>query len=338
GLEPPVIGSLLQTAVGGTLASYSRDDEREADRVGITYLARAGYDPSAQADFLDALARNARLDAEIAGTAYDPEATGFFATHPATAGRGREARAAAAAASAATGLVDGERGRDRHLAAIEGMAWGPSADQGFVADGSFVHPVLDFRFGVPRGWNVANRPDAVILGARDGARVIFDADRVSAGRGGADPADYITADWLPALRHAVRTGEISRLERTEIGGLPAARALLPIRVGNTTYAGLLVAISRGDRVFRFIGLVPGGRQGAGTVTAVTESFRGLTTEERRDARQRRIAVARVAPGETEAAVAARMAVVDAPLARFRVLNDREAGEPLQPGTPVKLIR
>ncbi|MEL6482294.1 MAG: M48 family metalloprotease [Pseudomonadota bacterium] len=330
GLEPPVVGSLLQTALGGALASYSRDDEREADQVGIAYLAAAGYDPTAQADFLDVMARSARLDAQVAGRRYDPEATGFFATHPATAGRSREARATAAA----TGVTDGERGVAAHLAAIEGMAWGPSAAQGFVKDGAFVHPVLDFRFDVPEGWALANQPDAVVLAARDGTRAIFDGDNAR----GLSPEDYISRIWGPAIKQAVTAGDVSQLERREIGGAPAARALMPIRLGDTSYTGLLVAIARGDQVYRFIGLVPRGRRSARTVAAMTDSFRRLTPAEKQEARQRRIAVEAVRGGQDEAAFAARMNVEDAPLERFRVINDREPGDPLNAGARVKLVR
>ncbi|MEL6766007.1 MAG: M48 family metalloprotease [Pseudomonadota bacterium] len=330
GLEPPVVGSLLQTALGGTLASYSRDDEREADQVGIVYLAAAGYDPSAQADFLDVMARSARLDAQVAGRPYDPEATGFFATHPATAGRTREARATAAA----TGISGGERGAAAHLTAIDGMAWGPSAAQGFVTDGAFTHPVLDFRFDVPEGWALANQPDAVVLAARDGSRAIFDGDNAR----GRSPENYIAQIWGPAINKAVTSGELSRLERREIGGAPAARALMPIRLGDKTFTGLLVAIARGDRVYRFIGLVPRGGRSASTIAAMTDSFRRLTPAEKQAARQRRIAVEAVRGGQDEAALAARMNVEDAPLELFRVINDREAGDPLAAGTRVKVIR
>ncbi|MEM7526233.1 MAG: M48 family metalloprotease [Pseudomonadota bacterium] len=330
GIEPPVVSDILQTALGGTLASYSREDEREADRIGIAYLAASGYDPEAQADFLEALTRNAKLDAEIAGQAYDPEATGFFATHPATAGRSREARETARA----TGVADGERGRDRHLAAIDGLAWGPSAAQGFVREGSFLHPVLDFAFDIPEGWAVSNRPEAVLLASRDRTRVIFDSARATA----TDPRAYLTEVWAPTVASAVETGSLQRVERLRIGGAPAARGLMPVQLGDDTFVAVLVAIRRDDRYFRFTGLVPRGAASAGIVVEVTESFRALSPTERRAATQRRIAVVRVAGGDTERSLAQRMAVDESALDRFRVLNDLGPNTALQAGGRVKLIQ
>ncbi|GAB5534307.1 MAG: M48 family metallopeptidase [Rubricoccaceae bacterium] len=45
-----------QVAAQGAFAKFSRDDEREADRLGVHYMAGAGYDPRGLANLLDRLA------------------------------------------------------------------------------------------------------------------------------------------------------------------------------------------------------------------------------------------------------------------------------------------
>jgi predicted Zn-dependent protease len=40
---------------GALLAKYSRDDEREADRLGMEYMVRAGYDPQGMVGLMDVL-------------------------------------------------------------------------------------------------------------------------------------------------------------------------------------------------------------------------------------------------------------------------------------------
>src|SRR4029079_18456693 len=63
-------------AVSGlALAPYSRDQELEADRLGTTLAARAGWDPGALAEFLATLERAEAL----AGAR---KRSSFFATHP----------------------------------------------------------------------------------------------------------------------------------------------------------------------------------------------------------------------------------------------------------------
>ena len=60
-------GRLAQqvTGVGAQayLAGYSRDQELEADQLGIRYLARAGYDARAMATFLEKLNAESELRA-----------------------------------------------------------------------------------------------------------------------------------------------------------------------------------------------------------------------------------------------------------------------------------
>ena len=78
-------GIALTSAINTTQElSYSRDYEREADRLGIQLLARAGYQPEAMADFFEELQKSARLS--------DSGAPEYMRTHPVTTNRIAEAR------------------------------------------------------------------------------------------------------------------------------------------------------------------------------------------------------------------------------------------------------
>src|SRR5262245_49216545 len=48
-------GDLANSAVGVLFLRFSRDDEREADRLGIEYAAKAGYDPREVSYFFEVL-------------------------------------------------------------------------------------------------------------------------------------------------------------------------------------------------------------------------------------------------------------------------------------------
>ncbi len=75
------------TVVNQQLA-FTRDFEREADRLGIRLLAKSGFDPNAMPAFFEALQKNTRV---YAGSA--PE---FLLTHPVTTARIAESRSRAA--------------------------------------------------------------------------------------------------------------------------------------------------------------------------------------------------------------------------------------------------
>ncbi|HLV60248.1 MAG TPA: M48 family metallopeptidase [Fredinandcohnia sp.] len=82
-------GAIAQLGAGiaaqGYIAAYSREDEAEADRFGLSYLAAAGYDPQAMVSFFRKLER---LEGE-GSSAVDR----FFASHPSSADRARELEA-----------------------------------------------------------------------------------------------------------------------------------------------------------------------------------------------------------------------------------------------------
>lgn len=67
---------------------FSRNNEQEADRIGMQTLARSGMNPGAMADFFEALQRSMRYSGEL-----PPE---FLLTHPVTESRITDARARAA--------------------------------------------------------------------------------------------------------------------------------------------------------------------------------------------------------------------------------------------------
>lgn len=63
---------------------YTREFEREADRIGMQFLAKAQFDPRAMSSFFQRLQNSARL--------YDTGAPEFLRTHPVTSNRIAEAR------------------------------------------------------------------------------------------------------------------------------------------------------------------------------------------------------------------------------------------------------
>ena len=59
--------------------NFSRDNEREADRIGIQIMRNAGFDPRAMATFFQRLQKNSRL--------YENNAPAYLQTHPLTSER-----------------------------------------------------------------------------------------------------------------------------------------------------------------------------------------------------------------------------------------------------------
>ncbi|MEO1000736.1 MAG: M48 family metalloprotease, partial [Pseudomonadota bacterium] len=209
-------------AVGaqGYIAQYSQANEFEADELGVVYIARSGYDPLAQADFLETLGAQSALDGRLSGREYNPNRVDFFATHPANADRVRRATNVAAVQG---GLNGAERGVETHLAAIDGMLYGDAPEQGFVRGRTFSHPELLFTYSVPQGFTILNSTTRVTAFGPGGSQMVLDGARDEGQRLDA----YIAQAWVPAIARNQRTGDLRGLRRTSINGLEAAEAEIP---------------------------------------------------------------------------------------------------------------
>lgn len=98
-------GQFVDLALVASMFAYSRDQEREADQVGLELMSKAGYTPKAAPEVWEQLIAEAK-----AGTA--TRSSGFlFATHPEPEERMGTLREAAAKLDTGTA----ERGHERYL-------------------------------------------------------------------------------------------------------------------------------------------------------------------------------------------------------------------------------
>jgi predicted Zn-dependent protease len=307
------------------LAGYSRDQEFQADDLGVRYLGRAGYDPGAMPSFLEKLERNDALARQLAGK-HDAAAASWFATHPGTPDRVERAEAQAAA-----GTGQGRSGKDAYLSAIDGLIYGQDPSQGFVRGRRFVHPGLRLGFEAPQGFRLQNLPSAVIGRDRNGRIMKFDGDRVPAGQ---SAQDYLVRGWAEGLA-------LRNVQRFEVNGLEGAGASTSGRLSNGQAVDVGLAVVRVDdsRVYRFlfISAAPMGRADAAAFEATVRSFRRLSADEAAALQPHRIEVVTVEQGQTRDDLALRMAVDGNPLEQFEVLNGLDEDQPLVPGQRVKLV-
>jgi predicted Zn-dependent protease len=294
-------------AAGATyyVQGFSREQEFEADELGVEYLRGAGYEPRAMASFLQQLSAEDGLKA--ARTGKRDAAPSWLRSHPRTADR--VTRAAELVAEESPAARD--QNRERFLAAIDGLVYGDSPAQGFVRGRAFEHPELGFRFEAPEGFTLRNTPAAVIGQDRAGRFMQFG---MAQGRAG-DAEAYITQEW-------VKQGRVRDLQGTTVGGLDAAIAFADVQVNNKPAQAMLAAIDAGNGSFyRFVYGDPAGlsRSDAAEFEASLESFRRLRAGESAF-RPVKVDIYTTRSGDTQESVARRMEVETLPLETFRVLN------------------
>ena len=123
-------GSNIASRVVGTGAQlytlrYGRNQEYEADALGVRYMTAAGYDPYAAADILSALDASSGLSAQAAGTAGRSVPT-WASTHP----NGEDRVRRAVQLAAATGRPEAAPAQDtRFLRMLDGLPYGKESDR-----------------------------------------------------------------------------------------------------------------------------------------------------------------------------------------------------------------
>jgi predicted Zn-dependent protease len=319
------------TLAGGRTASYSRSQEFDADVIGIRYLARAGYDPRAQATFLQSLEQQSALNDRRAGRERAAGRVDFLATHPATGDRIAQARRFGEQLLA--NVPSPRLGTAEHLAAIDGMVFSNAADQGFLRDGAFVHPGLGFEFTPPPGWTVDNLPTLVGMRGPGGAQLVFDG-----GTSPRSPADYIRQTWLPELADSNAVQPVTDIRRLTINGLEAAQVDARLRVQSGVGYAQLFAIRMGQQTYRFRGLTPlNSSTGRVEIAQAARSFRALSARETAAETPPRVRAYTVRRGDSVASIALRMEVPEPKLEQFLVLNSLPSNAVLRPGQVVKIV-
>jgi predicted Zn-dependent protease len=274
------------------------------------------------ARFLEKLQAETALQAELAGRPGAADEFSLLQSHPRTPDRVRLAiREAGEAGKPAEPRVL----REAYLRAIDGLSWGGDARNGLVKNAQFIHPDLRFRFEVPQGFRIINGDSAVVAVGPDAVRILFDRDPRA-------PRGQLAA----YLRQLGAEG----VEETSVGGLAAATGIGRVRTQGGQAMDLrlfLIAGEQGVWRFRFLSSPQATGRHAAALRQTAFSFRQMTEAEAGAQRPFRIRVVQAGTSDTQEALARRMAVRDAALRRFQVLNGLRAGEALQPGLGYKII-
>ncbi len=292
------VGQVVQAPLivlgSGIVASYSRDQEREADRVGQRLAAEAGYDPGALAGYLSSQARWSE------GREARTREPGFFDTHPSTPERVEAAREHAGTLPRRTvaGLASG---REAFLRRIDGLLVGGNPAEGVFEGARFLQPDLMFSLRFPEGWQTLNARSHVGAFSPDGkASVVLEIEGP-----GSDPQAAARAMLAEIARDAPL--ELLAAESSSIAGRPAFRAeALAGRRGRVTYLHLTWIAHAG-----LIHLVAGVADAAHARThqvalaSAAGSFRPLQASERASIRERRLRLARTRAHEGLAALVRR---------------------------------
>ncbi|MBX7147288.1 MAG: M48 family metalloprotease [Alphaproteobacteria bacterium] len=314
---------------GGALASvllqsYSREQEFEADELGVRYIARANFDPQAMVSFLKKLQQETSLEAKILGQEDETDAMNIMATHPRTVDRVAEAIREATKNQVKDPIV----AQDIYLKKIDGIIYGDSPDEGIIRKRKFGHPQLNFSFEVPEDFRLFNFSDKVIAKGPQNSGIVF--DQVKAGQ---------YNSMTTYLKTWAKNNRLNSIESLTIKNHDAATGLIRIRNKSGQFDQRLLAIDYGDKIYRFLFVTPvkltSRYDQAFKDTAY--SFGPISQNDKDLFRPQIIKVIDVSASDTPQSLANKMPFEDYQLERFMVLNGLSANDKLRAGQKVKTI-
>jgi len=229
-------GQMSQGVAAGWLATYSREQELQADQLGAEYLARNRYSPSNMVDVIGVLKNQERFAADMARAEGRAPRAGanWLSSHPSNDQRLADIRKLAAGYQGDYS----DDGRTRYLQAIDGMGFGESRAQGVTRGRDFFHEELGIALTAPQGWRIQNTPEAIaVVNGSGDAGLIVRLVPASAGT---------THDAI--IRNVIKP-TAGRTEQRNIHGLPATQFIGSRRndQGQTQAVRALLVTGPGNR-------------------------------------------------------------------------------------------
>ncbi len=316
-------GGLAQDSLGLLFLRFSRDNEREADRLGVEYAARLGYDPREVSNFFEVLGRmSAAADRETI--------PGWLSTHPDPPERVQATRTLGEEWIRNLGLTP-ERmkiNRETHLGNIDGIVFGDDPRSGFAEGARFFHPSLEFQILFPQGWRIDNTRAAVLaIDSQRAAQLQLSIAKTPPGTSAPDYARLLAQQGMVPRRG----GE------TRINGYPAFLGYYSQPTENGIVAIVAAFIEYKQRLYEIWGATTDIERYGDRLEESIKSFESL--EERRvlSAQPDRLKLYFAKQDDNLSAIAARLNNPRVNADQLAILNRLAIGAAITPGRQIKVI-
>lgn len=208
---------LAQFGVSMLFLRFSRDNERQADALGVEYSTKSGYDSNNMANFFVTLERLYPGEDQSG-------LPGWFSTHPNSPDRIAAVKKDTQKWQSQLPQQQYAVNRDNFLTKVDGINFGEDPRQGYVEGNTFYHPELRIQFPVPAGWKLNNTPSQVqMFTQQQDAIMLFSMAKEASPSAAAN-------SFVTNSQAAVKSSE-----PLQVNGLPAHRVISDV----TTEQGVI---------------------------------------------------------------------------------------------------
>ncbi len=306
---------------------FSRDNEREADRLGVEYSSKISYDAQKMADFFNVLNKMS-MGSEHGGVPT------FMSTHPDPGDRYNAVKKQALQWQDSLNYTNWKVNGDSYLRMIDGMVYGDDPRQGFVEANMFYHPDMKFKYPVPPGWQLQNSPMQVQIAPKDGnAMMVFMM------------APQKTLEEAAQKNLADLNLTVLDSKRTTVNGFPAIAAISQqVSQDQQTGAQQIIKvmsylIQANDAIFVFHGVSDDANFNSyyRIFESTMTNFSRLTDAAKLNVKPKRIKIVQVPATGTLSQTFKSLKVPESQMKELALLNNIELTEQVAKGKMIKII-
>lgn len=270
------MADLGSAGVGILFLKYGRDDETQADALGLRYMRRTNHDVREMPGVYAMLA-------SLSGGSGGRSTPDWLSTHPAP--EDRQARIQRAIAAMPPDSLGSIVERESYLRRLEGLVFGPDPRQGYFVGQRFNHPEMRFTMTFPDGWATQNATQAVTaLSAEKNAMIQLTLSRAP------------TADSAMRAFGAQQGLQVGTVQRPALRAF-ASSASVPFAalVESDTLRGRVMFVEHGGVVLQLIAYGPAAGWPANQAVAerALGTFAVLTDRAALEVQPRKVSIVRV---------------------------------------------
>lgn len=307
--------------VGMLFLRFSRDNERQADALGVEYSTKGGYDANHMANFFDTLER-LNPSSDRSGL------PGWFSTHPNPPDRVLAVKNDTKSWQQKTQGKQFQVNTNTYLNKINGMIYGEDPRQGYAENSIFYHPQLRLQFAIPAGWGLNNTPSQVqIFNEKQDAVILFSIAKEATPEAAAN-------SFTTSSSAVVKTSEAKR-----VNGLTARHVVSEITHEGAVYSFSSYFIQKDGKVFTFHGYTTQPQFDAylPAFNQCMTQFKNLTDASKINVKPAKLVVKKTTSRTSVRNALSQFGVAQDKLEEIAILNGMKLDDTLDANTLVKVV-
>lgn len=316
------IAGIAEFGVGMLFLRFSRDNERQADDLGVEYSEKTGYDSQKMAEFFTTLER-LNPGSDMSGL------PGWFSTHPNPVDRIAAVNQKSAEWKRLLPQSKNEVNTNGYLAQVDGIIFGEDPRQGYVEGNAFYHPQLKFTFIIPPGWQVNNTPSQLQLTPESqDASIIMTLNQTGSPNQAAQ--NYINTS------HAT----IQSSTPLRVNNLQAWQVLSQINTDSDSLKVMSYFIRKDNMIYAFHGLTTYDKYNTyePLFSSTLRGFKQLTDPKKLNVKPKKLVVNTVKQDGSARQILTTFGVKADELETVAIVNGINLNDRLKAGSKIKIIR